>query len=45
MQKITDIWEVVGFSCDGNTGMVSRKLILWASKQNVNVVQSQLIVV
>lgn len=39
MQKITNICEKVGFSCDSNTGMVSRKLILQASEQNVNSVQ------
>lgn len=39
VQKITNIYEALGFSCDGNTGTVSRKLILQASQQNGNSVQ------
>lgn len=39
MQKIINICEAVGFSCDGNRGTVSRKLILQASEQNVNSAQ------
>lgn len=38
-KKITNICEAGGFSCDGNIGTVSRKLILQASEHSVDSAQ------